>query len=197
MTPDWSKAPAGATHFTPPIDDSGMYLPVYYRKEGDRWPECWQVTDGGGFNRMTVPTMSECSIKRMIARPVEPWGDTDLPPVGVECEYLWEWSGRVIYIRVRVLSHDLGKAQFRVLEGGAVHSIRETEQSIQNGHAMFRPLRTPEQIAAAAERQRAVHDAINDIGATIDGLSLANGRSEAILAIVGAMHDAGYRKVSP
>lgn len=61
-------------------------------------------------------------------------------------------------------------------------------------HANFRPLKTPEQIAAE-ERQKALEEMVyGAIGADRDG---SNGSNTTAFILCGLLYDAGYRKVTP
>lgn len=176
---NWSKAPSGATHYNP----QDQLRP-------------WRAVNGTnvavyeyGVWRNFVARLDLVAL--YIPRPIEvqQWDGTGLPPVGIECEYLWIWSSRVEYVRVRVLSHDMGMAQFRVLSGGGINSCRECNQRIENDLPMFRPIITPEQIAAE-EREAAIASMLAvDEYDPASALGMMSRHD-----FCGVLYDLGYRK---
>ena len=132
---DWSKAPEGATHWSP-ANGKGR-LEAYWRPDGDGMYDCWAVTDSYGGNkwqrnRTDLPEYA-------MARPTV-WIGEGPPPVGAVCEfrkYAPLDSGEWIAGDIRYLS------DCTIVIGGDkcehVHHPRTLE---------FRPIRTPEQIAA-------------------------------------------------
>lgn len=104
-----------------------------------------------------------------------PWNGTGLPPVGTVCEYkrndvsyrqTWvKVTVKYISLSLVVLEHFAGKNEFVEVKESCV----------------FRPIRTPEQIAAD-ER----HEAIKEMR------DLSMGRMDIVGA--GYLYDAGYRK---
>lgn len=163
---DWSKAPEGATH--------------YGNKRGD-WESAWYI-----LKEETISVMlddgkdkSWCTreiddqdrqdlLPHLIARP---WAGTGLPPVGTVCEYFaGEWK------EVRITGHaELGIC-FREPGKGGENYVALTAQ--------FRPMRTPEQIAAE-EREKAIQQML--IGTPWPGSDISRRVCEHI-------YDAGYRK---
>ena len=111
---------------------------------------------------------------RMIrSEQVVEWNGEGLPPVGTVCESV---CGGIVR-KVEVLA--VGKKNVFLIEGG-----EEKMFSIE-GTRTFRPIRTPEQIAAE-ERELAINAMIDTLG-----------HPTAILmreSILGALYDAGYRK---
>lgn len=93
----------------------------------------------------------------VIARPVVPtWTGTGLPPVGIDCEYMKRGGAEWFYCTV-IAHHD----------GGAVVAVHEGDLSYSywNDSSHFRPIRTPEQIAAEKREKaiQAMHDIVGDI----------------------------------
>lgn len=99
------------------------------------------------------------------------WAETGIPPIGADCEYYqsegdeWRKCRIVAYYFANVVAVD-------VLDSTAV--CLRTE--------LFRPMKTPEQIAAE-ERQQAIDEMM--------GLAERYGTVEGIMS---ALYDAGYRK---
>lgn len=70
------------------------------------------------------------------------------PTVGKECEKLWDQDTGVYY-RVNVIAQDYNNTIFRWLEGPSKGRLSESFVGVKaNGLPIFRPLKTPEQLAA-------------------------------------------------
>lgn len=96
------------------------------------------------------------------------WDGSGLPPVGTVCEYLWgdgEWR------KCEIVAHYFANAV-------AVDAFYCNAVLLQP--LMFRPIRTPEQIAAE-ERLHAIDEMYSVI-------------RESQIKTVAALYDAGYRK---
>lgn len=162
---DWSKAPEGATHcsFSESWfkhDVSGVYVFV-----SDSWKKLsWASWQLDGFSR----------------KPDQEWTGTGLPPVGIDCEYMKRGGAEWFYCTV-IAHHD----------GGAVVAVHEDDLSYSywNDSGHFRPIRTPEQIAAE-ELEKAYRGMIDDLAAVI-GISNIDARECDALH---ALAEAGYRK---
>ena len=172
------KAPEGATHLVPPMesvraqqdywkqvgDDTYLWLPAR-----DEW--CW-------MGRNALPA-SAIPIKR--DEPVA-WGGKDLPPAGTVCEMhhqswadeLWE-PRKILFISTR-----------HVVTSGPDD---DDERISYTGALLFRPIRTPEQIAAE-ERRGHIATLVQHICA--DGAFDVDGPEVA--AAAAKIYDAGYRK---
>lgn len=167
---DWSKAPKDATHFNPHskgfmkiIDDD-----VYLWCEGAT--DHWMYTSGrfGGH---------DVRHKDGIPRPKE-WTGKGLPPVDLDIEVRFrtdtnpEWDkAKLIYSGSRFIAiqyHD-----------GEVSEVSTTSMPCE-----FRPIRTPEQIAAE-ERE----NELNRMVATVSMLDKGWARK-----VCAGLYDAGYRK---
>ena len=107
------------------------------------------------------------------------WDGKGLPPVGTVCEHAdinWEpWTKVTIVAHHLIEEDDLLVAVF-VYKNGSSHSS-------EGDH--FRPLRTPEQIAAE-EREKAISEML--LGYPYSG-------SDIVRACCEYLYDAGYRKV--
>lgn len=124
----------------------------------------------------------------------EPWTGEGLPPVGTVCE----WAGCTfapedpkepdlhIGDHVKIIAHfkdgefDLGAFTFNP----QIHNPdRGTAWVNQGSHGCFRPIRTPEQIAAE-ERDKAIDEMAQDLGKFFSNPKVS----------ARTIYDAGYRK---
>lgn len=178
----WSKAPEGATHYAPKIDDSGIWCDVYWRKDGDSFPEAWRVEDSGELSNIKNPTVIANSLARMIPRPGA-WCGEGLPPDGLLCEALWPDDA------------DPSWCEFKFLFVGELHAIamvegEETHYMLGDflaGDVKFRPIRTPEQIAMEKREK-----AIISLASLLAGPQTAYQTQHETATY---LYDAGYRKV--
>lgn len=117
----------------------------------------------------------------------EPWAGEGLPPVGIDCETLWS-STTGEYVSVKVLAHDEDRAVVRFTTGSRKGEYDSDQQRTQYESALpiFRPIRTPEQIAAD-ERQAGIQSLLETFNANFEG---------HVLDGLSAIWDAGYRKVT-
>lgn len=125
---DWSKAPEGATHYLP-----GTQLP-WYRSDGQ---QVWMRWDGFSWGLIDP---SNAAKKFMIKR-TEEWNGKGLPPVGIDCEF-WPKNSSAWEHCTVLAEHDGGRVV-------AVHCNDLTYSYAYGCGDQFRPIRTPEQIAAA------------------------------------------------
>jgi len=182
MNIDWSKAPADATHWEPAflgVGESWMKL------ESAVW-SFWSISWIGWI----ASPVSHQRISRMIARPAPvEWDGTGLPPVGTVCEI----KGTVLqevrrenptWRKVDIIAHtDFG--------GKPIAVGRDIKCSTLGwGMAtMFRPIKTPEQLAAE-ERRKVINQMMTDagiVGSAFDGDPEADIWCEAL-------YEAGWRK---
>jgi hypothetical protein len=93
----------------------------------------------------------------LVADPMPPWSGEGLPPVGTVCERMWP-SGFIEYAKVRIIAHDDGQAVFRFMEGLRAGRVQADGQGDGDslGNPIFRPIKTPEQIAAE-DRDKAIN----------------------------------------
>lgn len=153
---DWSKAPEGA-------DKYNTYNKLFYK--GAQLD--LQVFTHGGWKQSVFVKSDE----RFVCRPTTPsWSGEGLPPVGVDIEVLHELYG---WIGARVVGQD-GEAAIVRTNDGYAGVFRH----------QFRPIRTPEQIAA------------DDREAAIDEMLAATPApgSDISLRVCEKLYDAGYRK---
>ncbi|HFX1372241.1 TPA: hypothetical protein ACRL92_005762 [Pseudomonas aeruginosa] len=137
MSIDWNTAPEGATH---------------WKKEGDYW-FYWIEGTNKWFRGPSCNVSAEREAK-FEARPQEAWDGQGLPPVGIECEYKFV---RENWQKVKIFAH-------KPNPNGSISVLFErADRWGAVAHPdYFRPIRTPEQIAAeqiaAKEREKAIEE---------------------------------------
>jgi hypothetical protein len=176
---DWSKAPEGATHAG--INEKGA-VGYFYRLPGVLGDyEFWNATidDAKWSSGKGNPALPE-----LIPRPSPAWSGEGPPPAGTVCEYNLK-AGPWFKCEIRyVLDNDQDP------EADGWQAViwcphLEKEQMAKASGFNFRPIRTPEQIAAD-ERE-----------AFIDGIALLLGwdaKYDGAQRDAGKIFDAGYRK---
>lgn len=175
---DWSKAPEGATHHYAGDNEpwrkiEGCFL---YAWLGARW-----------IRQAGCPP----DPKYYTERPAPAWSGEGLPPVGTVCEFTGHTHCREdptdkdlhAGARVHIIAHfkdgDLDLAAFTFNPN---NPDRGTACVSQGAFGCFRPLRTPEQIAAE-DREKAIKDMFHVMQGMGDDLDCAR-----------RLYDAGYRK---
>ncbi|HCK4353414.1 TPA: hypothetical protein N0G50_004203 [Pseudomonas aeruginosa] len=177
MSIDWSTAPEGANK----AGFTGHEYLQFYRIPGmfgdyDYWNERMGTWCGSDF-----PTCAN----HLFDRPEKvEWDGQGLPPVGIEAEVIWD-STDVAYYRVKILAHDEDRVVFRWCEGESKGQYGSYDVLNFGILPTFRPLRTPEQIAAEERRKSILHLA----NLLIDSRGQCNEYSQA-----EAIFDAGYRR---
>ena len=136
---DWSKAPEGATHYTP--KGTGVYA-AFWRKHCGEWKDAWVIEGQDGsvvhYKGPSSPSFESLAVERTTT---PSWSGEGLPPVGADIEVLHELYG---WIGARVVGQDGEAAIVRTNDGYAGVFPHQ-----------MRPIRTPEQIAAE-EREAAI-----------------------------------------
>lgn len=167
MSIDWSKAPEGANK----AGFTGHEYLQFYRIPGmfgdyDYWNERMGTWCGSDF-----PTCAN----HLFDRPEKvEWDGQGLPPVGVECEYR-----HMIWPEYR-------RCEIRYISDESLVAYDDAqEQFYRTRDMLFRPIRTPEQIAAEERRNSILHLA----NLLIDSRGHCNEYSQA-----KAIFDAGYRR---
>jgi hypothetical protein len=175
---DWSKAPEGATHF----DTRGNCCSIGFMKPGVRRGE-WEYFGMDGHWILYGPVDSALKAA-MVKRPTDTsWTGEGLPPVGVECEVKNDINDG--WDRVdEVLAHT-------TIKGAVVAVFKRDDRVFYSPADAFRPIRTPEQIAAE-EREKEVDQMVQRIAENTTGIGIG-----AAMICAKALHAAGYRKVTP
>lgn len=168
-------------------------------REAFRKREPFILTGGGVVARYVASEMStdfdpgplfSLSLQQVTSPVVAAeWDGEGLPPVGIDCEWLWS-STIGEYVAVRVVGHDEDRAVVRFISSDRKGEYDSDRQHNDYGYPIFRPMRTPEQIAAE-ERKVAIDEmlALDNYpkGALAGGLMSRR-------AFCEALYDAGYRK---
>ena len=176
---DWSKAPEWATHALEKLHEPDRNL-VYWSffVDGEHRVEpngLWYHPDG---------------YRIIQSRPTTPsWSGSGLPPVGVVCEYCCvndKWR------QVKVIAHMIEMQKDKPC---AVSQLGDTGPLCIGGASSFRPIRTPEQIAAD-EREAAIEQMINDATNPMDDRMIFEKYpgDAFIRQLIGCLYNAGYRK---
>jgi hypothetical protein len=173
MKIDLSKKPDGATHINP---HSGVWVKCFGGNSGS-----YQFFRSGEWE-MGFGCMSNSYLE--IAQPA-PWTGEGLPPVGTLCEAeIYDGKGQLVWAESLIIHH---------------HPHHNNSAAIAHGNGQllgwaskFRPIHTPEQIAA----DKRLHEIRNALSAINSKVHFPNDlvRGNILAAAVEAMIDAGYRK---
>ncbi|MFU8540345.1 hypothetical protein ACNATH_14285 [Pseudomonas aeruginosa] len=167
MSIDWSKAPEGATHWEPRSDE---YREAWMKNVADKW-FFWGSRRKAWIEDPGISAEREATFE---ARPQEPWNGQGLPPVGTVCEYKYTHWPEYHQCEIRYIS----AASLIVYDHGQ-------EQYYRTCDMLFRPLLTPEQIAAE-ERSKEC----DRIFVILSSVEREGNRSD----MAEALYDAGYRR---
>lgn len=167
-----SKIPEGATHFAAHLETYPFIMdgepPKYFRI--DRWVV-------GACEKAYWRPITE---HPDYVAPVEAWNGEGLPPVGAVCAVFGEHSKRWYKCEI-VFSSD-----WVVVARGAAYEGKKVDIAYDytTFERRFRPIRTPEQIAAE-ERNAGIEEMLTVFWA---------GGSNELRRRVEQLYDAGYRK---
>lgn len=172
MSIDWSKAPDGATHWEP---NGKLFCEGWMKKEGNKW-SYWIEGRKVWVSQTPACVVSAEREATFEARPQDTWNGQGLPPVGTVCivephNTMWGFSSTSGYER-KILAYYgeyvwLGHAE-TPLETTRIDKVD------------FRPIRTPEQIAAE-EREKAIEE-------------MCFAEETLTVRQAKALYDAGYRR---
>lgn len=168
MNIDWSKAPEGATHFSPVFK---TFDPLWAKLGSNGKFQYMPIDCSRAWYDGAQPCFGETYIER-----AESWAGTGLPPVGQKCEIISDDTGEWIQGVILVHCRDEGK-DLAILQGDDVVWMGEAHE--------FRPLRTKEQIEAE-ERERIVSEMY----------MLFYSKPDTGKEAMYRLYDAGYRKQS-
>lgn len=177
MSIDWNTAPEGATHWEP---RGIVFGEGWMKKAGNEWSYWLEGSEvwAGVWADCFVSAEREATFE---ARPQEARDGQGLPPVGIEAEVIWDGAD-IAYFRAKILAHDEDRVVFRWCEGESKGQYGSYAVLKFGSLPAFRPLRTPEQIAAE-EREKAV----GDMAMSIQGVPYQ-------YPTLYALYDAGYRR---
>ncbi|MFE4157113.1 hypothetical protein [Pseudomonas aeruginosa] len=180
MSIDWTKAPEGATHWEP---NGKLFCEGWMKKEGNKW-SYWVEGRKVWVSQTPACVVSAEREATFEARPQETWDGKCLPPVGTVCERRTLPGGDGRYEQVRIIAHT--RKGFPVWENtdGVFAGISKFPHLV-GGRPEFRPIRTPEQIAAE-EREKAINQMISDAGYVDPKIGT--------FVAMGNLYDAGYRR---
>ena len=170
MEIDWSKAPEGATH---------------HNQFAGRWIKHFGNGNYQFLSGVEWEMGFGCMDSRYVQKPEQSaWTGEGLPPVGTVCEA--SNGGTSVFFKCEVVAvhYATGRPILKTEGFGGPSALTLAPECWK-----FRPIRTPEQIAAE-ERERA----IDDLCASIVSHYEAPKMSEHYLGLARALHDAGYRK---
>lgn len=181
--PNWLIAPDRATHYSP--ETNGNW-PCFWHLEHGAPVRVWPIHNGRLNTLDGVETSAIDLVTRaaLIARPTNQvvgnaeWNGVGLPPVGTVCE--WKLKQEFGYVAAEVLFVSEKSIVLRRKDGFEWQEVPS--------RCVFRPIRTPEQIAE--ERREA---AIIEMESAIKDSAL--GLSTTRMACA-ALYDAGYRKLT-
>lgn len=179
---DWSKAPEGATHWTPESRVVCQFLK--FDKEWFWFGEGW-VQFGPGNDWMTQ------QLAGVISRPepvdTQVWTGEGLPPVGTVCiitphNNIWGFSDVADYLCKVLAYHD--DFVWVDLSGASGVPVATRTDKVD-----FKPARTPEQIAAD-KRKSEIDEMINRSLEGHNAITIAQAR-----IVCEALHKVGYRNM--
>ena len=174
---DWAKAPEGASHYVIGLGFFKLDLAG------------WFICDDGEKVWRKTPYQSPDNFSwwgNAVERPSPTWSGEGLPPVGSTCEYIGGKHGMPEPWPVEIVHHYHGGACM----AAAFLYARDGQTRVAGAiDSCFRPIRTPEQIAAD-ERTKACDRMYGVILDSIPEERRKNGSD-----ICEALYDAGYRKV--
>ncbi|HCL4036025.1 TPA: hypothetical protein N2C03_006732 [Pseudomonas aeruginosa] len=161
MSIDWNTAPEGATHWEP----AGLeFHEGWMKKEGNGW-FFWGLGAEWKYEG-DVSAEREATFE---ARPQETWDGQGLPPVGTVCEYRHMIWPEYRSCEIRYIS-----------EESLVAYDDAQEQFYRTCDMLFRPVRSPEQIAAEEQEK-----AIEEMCFAEETLTVKQAK---------ALYEAGYRR---
>ncbi|WP_417786719.1 hypothetical protein [Stutzerimonas xanthomarina] len=176
---DWSKAPAWANVVI--CAELGAHF----------WASSWggqKLAENIQTGATQYATMYGDHCWHLVASRHEAvWSGEGLPPVGAVCEY--QVGGGTWYqCTVRYITKPISGDDVQVVIE-CVHLFGEQVAVPGNeiGQVTFRPIRTPEQIAAE-EREKAIQQMIEDT-------NILTGIMSDRRIMAGQLYDAGYRRV--
>ncbi|HHK4933780.1 TPA: hypothetical protein ACQT1A_003471 [Pseudomonas aeruginosa] len=176
MSIDWDKANGSAVAALI-AKKNNIHYPGFEFVSGYHRTGCMiRATSADDGSPLSAPE----DVWEIVERPVT-WNGQGLPPVGIEAEAIWDGAD-IAYFRAKILAHDEGRVVFRWCEGKRKGQYGSYAVLKFGSLPAFRPLRTPEQIAAE-EREKAV----GDMAMSIQGVPYQ-------YPTLYALFDAGYRR---
>lgn len=183
---DWSKAPAWAECVIRSTEDE---IATLY------WSEAFGTIDGkrcavgSEWRRPGVNDLANTAGKNhcwilVERRPAKAWSGYGLPPVGTVCEILSTPEPNGLWCKGIILYISNSSCVW-------AWDINQIDLCANTFDMQFRPIRTPEQIAAD-QRLHDIRNVCTAISKTLDGLH--ESQELTAVMIIEAMLDAGYCK---
>ncbi|MDU0542824.1 hypothetical protein [Pseudomonas aeruginosa] len=185
MSIDWNTAPDGATHWEP---RGTVFGEGWMKKAGNEWSYWLEGSEvwAGVWADCFVSAEREATFE---ARPQDTWDGQGLPPVGIQIEAKFPVTDvtgtHYHWRRVIVAVAGIPRAERECL----VYDAENTKPAWVDE---FRPLRTPEQVAAA-ERWAAIQQMLAFADVKYGAGELMSPK-EYVETAVAALYDAGYRR---
>lgn len=182
---DWSKAPEGATHYVPAPND--LHHPIWLKMDGNTVLNAGYIGHSHWAHSYTPGSQPCTDLSNAIQRPTTPsWSGEGLPPVGVVCEVRQKTphSSAFDWEKCTICLTNIGAngcVQVCTIDHRGDFAIYYPEIDIVE----FRPIRTPEQIAAD-ERDKAIRAIVYDLQDAENLISLPS--------IASCLYGKGYRK---
>jgi hypothetical protein len=174
---DWSKAPDCAVAALVATTDNAHYPSVEFVTGYHAYGCMIRATSAVDGRSLSAP--SDCWF--LVDRPVSHWTGDGLPPVGVACEVENDIEG--VWDAVdEVLAHT-------EIKGVHVAVFKRDDRVFYSPDGTFRPIRTPEQIAAE-EREKAIEALAVELAGHWSSEAVSLQRETAAY-----LHDIGYRRV--
>jgi hypothetical protein len=169
---DWSKAPEGATHYTP----NGVgFFAAFWRKYDGKWTDAWIIESHSWpfvhYKNPCGPSHASLAVER--PQPT-PWSGEGLPPVGTVCEVNDARNDTWTRVDEVLASASLSDRDVAVFRIGDYIAYSPADR--------FRQIRTPEQIAADERK------------AAIDEMAMIGCMADSPRSLSEKLYDAGYRK---
>lgn len=183
MSIDWSKAPEGATRYHP---ETSKVIEHWLKLVGD---EEWIWTSVG---KRWMPHLAAVEDGQYYERPA-PWSGEGLPPVGIVCEVKSGYGETPTFMPCEVIAHFDGETKPCA---AYVYTQHDGTRLVGQGtEQAFRPVPTPEQIAAE-EREKEVSEMVEQMrSARFAQESTSISPADMAWAYAWQLHSAGYRKV--
>jgi hypothetical protein len=152
----WAGAPEGATHWEP----GSFKFSAGWMRLKDGWWSYWSDSQKRWLSGAPSCNVSVSRADTFISRPTtqsDAWNGDGLPPVGTVCDVEYD-TGRELWHEAEIIYHKSDDPRF------CAARLRITHPDKLVWASQFRPIHTPEQIAAA-EREayiKRMRECVND-----------------------------------
>jgi len=182
---DWGKAPEGTTHWEMA---NGGVLASWMKFENQNW-YFWPAPNAHTRKQWYLCDVGPSRIPHIVPRPTESveWNGDGLPLVGTECEVYFPKDTHPEWYKVKVMY----LSEYMTVFFGDGEENSYTLKRLKDLEVEFRPIRTPEQIAAE-EQENVISEMVKDV----ESLTGRVGFSDQEVVIFSNLAAAGYRKVT-